>query len=240
MPPVNGTTGENYMSNLMNLPPLPRHEDGQKESLPELVAASIRQAVFDGLIGSGVQLKQNDVAATLGVSPVPVREALKKLAAEGLLITERNKGVVVAPLSLDDFAEITDLRVMLEPYLLRCSAPHLTGEDLDAAEKILQDNADNADRVSRSRNHWEFHRLLYSKARRPRSLAQIDVLYVSINRYLHQEWMNAGLSEHWFKSHFEICAALRNANVALAAELITEQIENAAERVRSSFGSRMR
>jgi DNA-binding GntR family transcriptional regulator len=216
--------------------PIFRASEGEtKDSLPELVAASIRQAIFEGSLGSGVQLKQNDVAASLGVSAVPVREALKRLTAEGLLHNERNKGVVVAPLSIDDFVEITDMRLMLEPYLLRCSAPNLTEADLDAAERILAATHSESNIASHAKEHWEFHRLLYAKARRPRALAQIDVLYVSINRYLLPAWKSAGLSEHWDDSHLQITKAIRRGNVEGAAELISTQIQDAAARVMTFF-----
>jgi len=212
---------------------LPALSEGEiKESLPDLVAGSIRQAIFEGSIGSGVQLKQNDVAAILGVSAVPVREALKRLTAEGLLVNERNKGVVVAPLSLDDFAEITDLRLMLEPYLLRCSAPSLTEEDLREADRLLSANEHEDSPAAHARVHWQFHNMLYAKAGRPRAQAQIDVLYVSINRYLLPAWTTVGLSERWDTSHSLITDALRNKKDELAAELIAEQIRDAAERVK--------
>jgi DNA-binding GntR family transcriptional regulator len=216
---------------LVKLPMLRDSEGELKESMPDLVANSIRQAIFEGSIGSGVQLKQNDVAAALGVSAVPVREALKRLTAEGLLINERNKGVVVAPLSIDDFVEITDLRLMLEPYLLRCSAPNLTDADLDAAEQMLALSEPEDSPASHAKEHWEFHQMLYSRARRPRTQAQIDILYVSINRYLLPAWTNVGLSTHWDASHLQITKALRKRNVELAAQLISEQIKEAADRV---------
>lgn len=219
----------------MKLPTFRSNEGETKDSLPELVAASIRQAIFEGSLGSGVQLKQNDVAASLGVSAVPVREALKRLTAEGLLHNERNKGVVVAPLSIEDFVEITDLRLMLEPYLVRCSAPNLTEADLDAADRILAATHNDSNIASHAREHWEFHRLLYSKARRPRAIAQIDVLYVSINRYLLPAWKSAGLSDHWDDSHLQITRAIRLGDVDAAAGLISSQIKDAAARVMSFF-----
>lgn len=214
----------------MRLPALSEGET--KESLPDMVAGSIRQAIFEGSIGSGVQLKQNDVAAMLGVSAVPVREALKRLTAEGLLINERNKGVVVAPLSLDDFTEITDLRLMLEPYLLRCSAPFLTEEDLHEADRMLAPGNHASSPAAHAKAHWQFHNQLYAKARRPRAQAQIDVLYVSINRYLLPAWVSVGLSTSWDLSHARITDALRRGEFDHAAALITEQIRGAAERIK--------
>ena len=205
--------------------------------MPDRIAASIREAIFLGSLGGGVQLKQNDVAQELGVSPVPVREALKKLTSEGLLVNERHKGVTVAPLSLSDFREITDLRLMLEPYLLRCSAPKLTPAQLDHAETLLAEDHAQENAVMHARRHWEFHQQLYCRADRPRTQAQVDVLYVSISRYLLPAWTSAGLSEEWEHSHSDIVTLLRGGNIDAAAAMVHRQIEQAAVRVVKFFGS---
>lgn len=203
--------------------------------MPDRIAASIREAIFLGALGGGVQLKQNDVAQELGVSPVPVREALKKLTSEGLLVNERHKGVTVAPLSLEDFREITDLRLMLELYLLRCSAPKLTSDELDVAQALLVDEHAHESAVAHARRHWEFHQQLYRRADRPRTQAQVDVLYVSISRYLLPAWTSAGLSEEWEHSHLDIVTSLRAGDIEGAAVTIQGQIEQAAARVVKFF-----
>lgn len=218
---------------LGKLPMLASADGG--DSIPDRIAASIREAIFLGSIGGGVQLKQNDVADELGVSPAPVREALKKLTSEGLLVNERNKGVTVAPLSLPDFKEITDLRLMLEPYLLRCSAPKLTSSLLDAAEATLANEDGNESPVAHARRHWDFHRTLYCRADRPRTQAQVDVLYVSISRYLLPAWTSSGLSDDWEHSHLDIVSSLRKGNVDNAAAMIQGQIERASARVIKFF-----
>jgi DNA-binding GntR family transcriptional regulator len=143
--------------------------------------------------------------------------------------------VIVAPLSIQDFAEITDLRLMLEPYLLKCSAPNLTEADLDAAEQILKVSSEEHSVALHAKEHWEFHQTLYSKACRPRAQSQIDVLYVSINRYLLPAWSAVGLSAHWEDSHLQITAAIRQGNPERAAQLVADQIESAAARVLSFF-----
>lgn len=204
----------------------------ERESSSDFVARSIRQAIFDGSIASGFQLKQNDVAAELGVSAVPVREALTKLTSEGLLVNIRNKGVSVPPLSADDFTEITDLRLMLEPYLLRTAAGRLVQADYDQAEALLREDCSDSP-VKDAQQHWAFHRLLYAKANRPRMIAQIDVLYISINRYLLPAWISAGLGKGWDDSHLQIIQALKNHDPDTAVHLLVEQINDATDRVRA-------
>ena len=151
-------------------------------------------------------------------------------------MNERHKGVTVAPLSLADFREITDLRLMLEPYLLRCSAPKLTYAQLDAAASSLAEAHTHETPVAHARRHWEFHQQLYCCADRPRTQAQVDVLYVSISRYLLPAWTSAGLSDEWEHSHLDIIDALRNGKIDIADSMILRQIEQAAARVVKFFG----
>lgn len=203
-----------------------------RESSTEFVARSIRQGIFDGSLGSGFQLKQNDVAAELGVSPVPVREALTKLTSEGLLVNVRNKGVSVPPLSAGDFTEITDLRLMLEPYLLRTAYPFLVEEDYNRAKGLIAGES-AASPVEDAQQHWAFHRCLYAKAGRPRMLAQIDTLYISINRYLLPAWVSAGLGNNWDQAHLQIVQAMEDRRIENAVDMLRHQIQEAAERVRT-------
>lgn len=125
---------------------------------------------------------------------------------------------------------------MLEPYLLRCSAPKLIPEQLDAAEALLAEGHVHENAVTHARRHWEFHQQLYCRAERPRTQAQVDVLYVIISRYLLLAWTSAGLSEEWEHSHQDIVTSLRKDDVEGAAAMIQKQIQQAAARVVKFFG----
>src|SRR5258708_7666497 len=153
-------------------------------ALSDEVARRLRREIFSGRYEGGETLKQLHVAERFGVSAVPVREAFQRLVAEGFLIPHRNRGVVVARLGKADIVDIAELRVLLEPHAMRLSAPQLTPADLADAATILKAADKTRDGVDRSERHWAFHRLLYSRADRPRLLETIDKLYLSINRYL--------------------------------------------------------
>jgi DNA-binding GntR family transcriptional regulator len=202
-----------------------------QRSTPEVIADALRQAIFRGQLSSGAPLKQNEVARHFRVSAAPVREAFQKLVAEGLAVLHRNRGVVVAPLDVADIFDIAELRALLEAQAIRKSAPHLDAADLARAEAILHEAARADDRGVRANLHWQFHHLLYSKARRPRLLTQIESLFVNMNRYVMPAWDAVWLSERWEDSHLEIVEAIRANDVDRAARLVAEQIHDAAERV---------
>ncbi len=200
-------------------------------ALSDEVARRLRREIFSGRYEGGETLKQLHVAERFGVSAVPVREAFQRLVAEGFLIPHRNRGVVVARLGKADIVDIAELRVLLEPQAMRLSAPQLTAADLADAATILKAADKTRDGVDRSERHWAFHRLLYSRADRPRLLETIDKLYLSINRYLLHAWPHAGLSPDWHESHDAILDHLRAKRFDAAVEMIRAQATAASERV---------
>jgi DNA-binding GntR family transcriptional regulator len=202
-----------------------------RRSTPDLIADELRDAIFDGRVAGGAQLKQSEIAAEFGVSIVPVREAFQRLVADGLAKLSPNRGVTVTRVSERDFHDITELRTLLEPHALRLSAPHLTADDLIAAEGTLIAAGATPDRTERAKLHWDFHRALYAKADRPRLLAQIGGLHVNITRYLLPLWARVGLSKDWVNSHLEIVTAIRDGDIDHAALLIVDQINEASTRV---------
>ena len=84
---------------------------------PELIAAVIREAIVSGALSGRAQLRQSELAATFGVSIIPVREALRQLVAEGFVFLQRNRSATVADISAEDIKELFDLRIALEPTL---------------------------------------------------------------------------------------------------------------------------
>lgn len=207
-----------------------RHLAG-REGLPESIARALREAVFAGVFSPNERLHQDDIARRFGVSRIPVREALMKLVAEGLAFQRTNKGIRVAPLTREDFRDIMELRMLLEPQALRLSAPHLAKDDYAQAKALLAQVKAAGVGSEAAALHWRFHNVLYAKAGRPRLLREIESLHVAINRYVLPVWRAVGLSKGWAESHLGIVEALRKGDVATAVTLTHDQIADAAERM---------
>ena len=92
-----------------------------------VVTQTLRTAIIEGAIAAGTALRQNDLAAALGISRMPIREAIRQLEGESLVDFAPPRGAVVATLLPDDAVEISELRVALEQLALRLSLPHLDG-----------------------------------------------------------------------------------------------------------------
>jgi DNA-binding GntR family transcriptional regulator len=102
------------------------------------VADELRAAILHGAYPPGTRLRQEALAAQYGASRVPVREALRMLEAEGLITTVANTGAWIASLSLEECAELYQVRERIEPLLLRYSLPHLTTAEVDRLGELVE------------------------------------------------------------------------------------------------------
>lgn len=196
---------------------------------PEAVADVLREAILRGLYQSGQPLRQEELAAQLGVSRMPIRDALRQLETEGFVLSMPNRGAVVAHLSAAEARELGELRLALEPPLLRLAVPHLGKGDLGAAEDLL-DRADAETDPSRwSAINWEFHHCLYRPADRPRILGIVRGSHLSVDRYMR---VTLGAMHHQTQSqrgHRSILGACLERNADLACELLERHIALSSE-----------
>ncbi|HLW00150.1 MAG TPA: GntR family transcriptional regulator [Ktedonobacterales bacterium] len=123
----------------------------------------LRQQILDGTIPPGTILSQVQLAQQLGVSRTPLREALRLLQEERLVLAEHNHRVRVADINLEEVESLYASRIMLEPLALALTIPHFTESDLDALAHTLQDMS--AASAQHNTDAWEaangrFHELL--------------------------------------------------------------------------------
>lgn len=106
--------------------------------LQDVVLASLRERLLDGTFPPGTQLNIREVAAHLGVSAVPVREALKTLQAEGRLIHERSRGYTVRVLSRDELVQVDQLATLIELELLGVGVPKLSSAQISTMRELAK------------------------------------------------------------------------------------------------------
>jgi DNA-binding GntR family transcriptional regulator len=102
----------------------------------EQAAESLRGEILSGAIASGTRLGEAELANRLSVSRTPIREALSRLAAEGLVELSPNRGARVATWTTEQLREIFELRLRLEPYAVRQAVPKLTDAQLDELDEL--------------------------------------------------------------------------------------------------------
>ncbi len=129
-------------------------------SLSELAYEAIREKILSGDYKPGEWLRQEELSQQLGVSHTPVREALDRLVADGLVERVPHKGVRVSTIDENDIAEVYSLRLLLEPVIVRLTASNISSEELRQLEAIV-DQAKNLtvldDMPLRRQLNREFH-----------------------------------------------------------------------------------
>lgn len=101
------------------------------------VLSVLRPAILDGTIPTGTRLVQTEIADQLAVSTTPVREALRDLASEGLVVIDPHHGAMVKTFTIDEVQEIYQLRIMLEPLMVRQAIKNLTPSRAKQARKFI-------------------------------------------------------------------------------------------------------
>jgi DNA-binding GntR family transcriptional regulator len=167
----------------------------------DFVVATLREAIASGAIERNDALRQEELAARFGVSRMPVRDALRRLEAEGLVAYHPRRGAFVADLGREDAGEIFWLRGLLEGEALRLSIPRLTPAALDEAAAVL-DEIDREDDVARwGALNLRFHMALYSACGSRRLLDLIESQYPAADRHVrvllsHLQYREASQAEH--------------------------------------------
>lgn len=192
-------------------------------------ADELRRRILDGEFAGGFQLRQDALAGLLHISRIPLREALVQLESEGLVRILPHRGAVVSEVSAADIEELFSLRALLEPRLLRRSAPRLTPVDFAAMEQLLAEYS-SAMRTDNPRRWGElntaFHTLLYSRAELPRSEAIVTTLLQSADRYTRMQLRFTDGRRRAEQEHAELLTLCRRGEVRDAAALLTRHIRN--------------
>lgn len=175
--------GPSYNGREMTLGHLIRTRLGERRNTPDLIAEVLREAVGRGLLQPGQALSQAELAAEFGVSPIPVREALRRLEADGLVALRHNRGAFVTELTGDDIRELYEIRLPLELQALRLAIPRLTKAELDHAGTILGRLDGIDDGAAWTVLDRDFHLALYRACGRTRLLELVRRLRTNTELY---------------------------------------------------------
>ena len=208
--------------------PIPSPRPGFRTAA-SFVTDALRSAILSGVLLDGEPLRQDELAAALGVSRMPVREALRRLEAEGLVDFQPHKGAVVAELSTDEIDEVYEMRLLAECLVLRLSIPFLTEEDFDRAAAISGEIEVMDDFVRWSQLNRRFHETLYAGVARRRLRALISALNDAVDRYHRILLVQSDYAGRAHDEHRQILAACRHRDVEAATSLLSVHISAARD-----------
>ncbi|HKJ95995.1 MAG TPA: GntR family transcriptional regulator [Gammaproteobacteria bacterium] len=202
----------------------------------QTVAELLRERILSGQIQAGEPLRQDALARAFNVSRIPVREALLLLEAEGLVEFEAHKGAYATELSIAKVEELFELRGLIESHVFERSIDRLTPEDLDEAERIL-DEFDHALDTGTRVNSWSemnaaFHQTLYRHSGRPEALELIRGINTQADRYIRMQLLYTAGIERAETEHRELIELCRRGAKDEALDLLRRHIEAAGASIK--------
>ena len=204
----------------------------------EYVEGTLRQGILSGALPGGMALRQEELAATFGVSRQPVREALRQLEAQALIDFFPHRGAVVTEISAADAADHYAIRAALEPAALRLSLPLLEPSDLAAARAIVAEMDAEPDQSRLGELNRRFHMTLYAKAGRPRLLALVDQHLASADRYLRFHLAAFGRAHLSQSEHRALVEACRRRAADRAVAILARHITAAGDNLQAFLADR--
>lgn len=198
----------------------------------DYIVEQIRNAIQNGELKPGQKLRQEELAARFQISSTPVREALRKLEAEGLVKSVPHQGVYVARLSLEELEEHYRLRVLLECYATRLAVEKLRQEptrcaatlsDLGGFQAELKSALEQERRAETITINHSLHLRLYEEAHSPRLKQMITDLWKQLP--FNSLSLVEGRAEQAYLEHEELFGAIRSGDATIAEQIIRRHIE---------------
>jgi DNA-binding GntR family transcriptional regulator len=201
-------------------------------SMPEAVAATLREAILDGTLKPGAWLREAEVARELNVSRTPVRDAFRILAAESLVDIKTNQGAVVSPMTSDDVIELYVVREALEGLATRLAARRASKACLDAFTTLIPEMkraaAENQVREL-SRLNFQFHAIIRDAAGNRYLERSLSQLQNAARRFPDPTLGLPGRVDESVAEHLAIADAISQGDAEAAEKLATDHMRHLAE-----------
>lgn len=207
--------------------PLNKLEPRRARTAHEYVRHAVRAAILDGTLPAGARLVQSELAEQLGVSTTPLREALRDLATEGLVVFDPHRGALVRTLDLDEVREIYALRILLEPEMVRRVIHQITDDQLERAAELQRRMSDVHDEAAWVDLNREFHEVLAEPGRDSRLASILNNLRDSAVAYVALSLQaNENQAKETNAEHEELIEHYRNRDVDAAVALTIQHLRS--------------
>lgn len=199
---------------------------------PDQIARLLAQAIREGIYVPGASLIQEDLAHRFNVSRSPIREALRMLSAEGLVIMPPGgQGATVRMLTRAELEEIYDLRLMIEPSFAAPIVEHATPARVGELSALDERMAAASDIDAWMRGNFAFHELLYSTAERPHASQIVTGLLSLSQPYSRQNIGELGGRDQAAAEHGVMIERIKARDAPGLAQVMTEHLQHAKSRL---------
>jgi DNA-binding GntR family transcriptional regulator len=200
-------------------------------SLREQVYNELRHRLITGRIAPGVGISTRGLAQEIGVSQMPVRDALSRIAAEGAVEIRSKRAVMVPRMTTARFDEIMQLRRLLEPMVASAALPHIDAEllrQIRDADEATDAALAGGDVLAYMESNHRFHSLIYGAAPLPLALRMIDSLWMQFGPFMRVVYGRYGTAKMVDQHQLALAAIAAGDTVALA-EAIAGDIGDCAD-----------
>lgn len=211
---------------------------GGIENLTDRAYQVLKDYIVSLPMNADVKLSETRLAAELGISKTPVREALRQLATEGLIDIQSRRGTFLVKFSSEDVKEIFDIREYLEALAVNELITKVTDEDIKKLTKLLTDSSSSAlagDKTKYSEIDADFHALLVSLSGNTRLYRIFTTIQAQIQGVRTRSIRLPGRPDKSNKEHWELLKALQERDQETAEKVIREHIRNVKEDLLANF-----
>ncbi|HEX3691454.1 MAG TPA: GntR family transcriptional regulator [Solirubrobacteraceae bacterium] len=207
-------------------------------TLAEKAYETLHAAIISGALRPGARLPIEELAEYLQMSPMPIREAVRRLDAVGLVDNVPHRGARVTALSVTDLAEVYEVRLSLETLAMRRAAARLTTDQAAYCRQCLDDLESTGDEasVATSAAHARFHFSFYEAAESAWLLRLVRPAWQVSERYA-LEWPQVRRLEERAEEHREILTACEAHDPDRAAEALHEHLATTANSLADAMGA---
>ena len=206
-------------------------EVNMDEYLPlrDVVFKTLRQAILKGKLEPGERLMEIQLAERLGVSRTPIREAIRKLELEGLVLMIPRKGAEVAKISESNLRDVLEVRRSLEELAIDLACQRITEEELDELNKAEVDfkaAIENGDAMQIAQTDESFHEIIYNSTKNQKLVQILNNLREQMYRYRLEYIKDADKRQILMVEHEHMLKALTLRHIQEAKMAVREHIDN--------------
>lgn len=197
--------------------------------LRDVVFQTLRQAILKGELQPGERLMEIKLAESLGVSRTPIREAIRKLELEGLVVMIPRKGAAVANITEKDTKDVLEVRRTLEMFAVEVACDRITEEqlvELKKAAKEFEASKGSMDLIRIAETDMNFHEIIYEATQNERLVQMLNNLRENMYRYRIEYLKDPNYYDSLVKEHQEILGAIEKKDKEYARKCMRDHIDN--------------
>lgn len=213
-------------------------DDQQYVPLRDVVFNTLRQAIIKGELKPGEKLLEIKLADMLGVSRTPIREAMRKLEQEGLVIMTPRHGVTVSGITRKHLQDVLEIRLALERLAIELACERMNAEQLKmlrGLHKEIKERKDSEDAHELSDIDEKFHEQIYNSTNNPRLIQMLENLREQMYRYRLVYMQDMDKRSRLITEHNRIVKALETHDAESGKNAISEHIKNQEQSILSKI-----